>query len=540
MDEIVGAAPIKNLPQIPEIKYEEKKSLTFDEVQNIESNIFEFYTPPTKMDINELDIHMFFFKRQAEVLGMSDLFIEIHSAITPTQHDQFKYDELAAYCNLMDINIEPLKDKTLLCIFLRNIKLKWIEMKKYHTYIEKVLFSTWDEKPKYPQYVLEHYRIPSTEETLTNGFSYYYYCLGELTPDGLIDRYDRYELLNILAHILVLVDDYDYNLKEMSARDLAGDIIYLGQKTLLDIRTIVGILKVHKIHNVEKGEYEFTINYDVKEREDLPKALYDQGFDIYENMSYMQMYGEYLIQSFSPSFVSILDPQRIFAFSKGDLFYGVRTGFGQYEAYTFDDLIKSFKFNDDFIKPGKLDETFSLYSINRLIRLILPKMTNPKAKELLDVINKIKIKRNNIKYYDPDGNATASLFNLAFTFEDWETTTHISPIEEMHKYRGTIALGAELNGDVEYEIFQHIIITLNKIKKIHGMGNNRIIRLYDDKLHKMDHSIISYIEAIKLINSYKYYKTMRIFGMNLLTTAAYYDREIRCGSFNTQTLKIEL
>ena len=504
-------------------------------------DVITSYQQPEPMNIDEIDYNMWYFKQQATILGMSDWLSDIHTSISTSDLDTFSVDQLTIYADLMGIDLTHLTDEVLMKKFIRNEKIRWIEMRKYYMHIEDALFSGKDEKPMIPKYRLEFFQIPSVREILENGARFYFFTLGELTPEALIDRYERYELLMILMHILIVANEEDFKLQHTNDRDLASHIIYLATQTLKDVRNVVGMIKMYSIHNIERNEVNFDINDDSILREELGQALIDQGYIPDTTMTRSEMFAEYCLQVFAPSFVSILDPHRLFPFQHGDIFFGIRTGLGQYTPYFFDELIESFERNKDFIKPRTQVERFSLYSIIRLRNLILPTfLKNPSAQKLISVIDNLKVRRGNIIYKDIIGEATRALFNLAFMLENWDTYVRTNHYDAFYKAENVLLEGSEFTGDAEYALTKTLIVVMEKVKKIDGMGQNTIIKLKDDQAFRSDFSLIDFLSSILSINSHKIYGNMQIYGYNLLTTMAYYESQIRGNQVPSRIVKIEI
>lgn len=494
---------------------------------------------PTKMNSDEIEHHMWYFGKQAKILGLSERFEKIHRSISVEQLEEFSKEELFIYCSLMGIDTQHLNDEDLLRIFIRNEKIRWIEMKKYYIHIEDVLFSGLDEKPKFASYTLENYAFPETGEILNNGAKYYFFTFGELTPDSIVDRYERQQILMILTHLL-LHSNTDFVLKEVSNRFLASEIMRICEEIFIDVRLIVGMMKVYKIHNMERDETDFVINGDREIKYDLPGALKDQGYNVSDGEPVIEMFTEYCVQSFQPSFVSQLDYHRKFSENKGDVFYGMRTGQGDYECYVLKDLIKSFKESGDFVKPNSIEEKFSLYSINRLKNLILPRMKNSDADELTDVINKMKVIREPISYSDNDGKATASLFNLSFILKDWENFVTPKHYDSSYKSFDTLCLGPEATGDAMFGLMKVLKIAIAKIKEVPDMGDNKILKFYKGQVIMTDHSILDYLHSITYMNFHKIYSCMETLGHHLFFTISYYDKLFRGGDFAENVFKIDI
>lgn len=494
---------------------------------------------PTKMNTDEIEHHMWYFGRQAKVLGLSERLGDIHKSITVEQLEEFSKEDLLIYCSLMGIDTTHLGDENLLRIFLRNEKVRWIEMKKYYIHIEDVLFSGIDEKPKTAPYILENYAFPETEEIINNGAKYYFFTSGELTPDAIVDRYERQQILMVLTHLL-LHSKTDFVLKEVSNRFLAAEIMRICEEMFIDVRLIVGMMKVYKIHNMERDETDFVINGDRNLKYDLAGALKDQGYIVSNGEPVMEMFTEYCVQSFQPTFVSLLDYHRKFSENKGDVFYGIRTGQEDYKPYMLKDLISSFQKNNDFVIPGSIDEKFSLYSINRLKNFILPKIKTGEAEKLRLLIDKVKVVREYISYSDEDGRATAALFNLSFMLKGWETFVTPDHYDATYKNFDTLCLGPEATGDAMFALMKMLKMTIAKVKKIPGLGDNKILKFSKGEVVMTDHSILNYLDAITHINFHKVYQCMEILGNHLFFTISYYDKMFRGGDFTENSFKIDI
>ncbi len=155
---------------------------------------------------------------QAQKLGLFGDMRKIHQAVVIDELAEFDDETLLNYCELLFIpfpdafqiihDSDPSQPSTLseeqrdeLEAYTIFGKLSQLEKLRIDSFIYDTLFGDVDNRGLRYEGSLTFYDVPSVDDILSRGFSYYYPRVGAITNEDLIDRFHPYELLLILSEV---------------------------------------------------------------------------------------------------------------------------------------------------------------------------------------------------------------------------------------------------------------------------------------------------------------------------------------------------
>lgn len=284
----------------------------------------------------------------------------------------------------------------------------------------------------YPGVPVTNY-FETVGEIHKNGIDSYVLRIGNVKRETLMDRFKFVELYHLAGMLATYYPREVAFHTGMLYDDLADMVVEMVEKIDFDQRQMVSPIGFYTVHNSEKLEvqYKFHNKEVYLDTEALLVAAGHAGVDIYRDTEVMEstnlddsvideldrdlimtirhdkkpdyvLAEEVISQYVSPQFFSGIEAHRnyqgaitsfrtmsgIIVEQLGDLdflFYGVGDGVSQYRVYTPKELTDVFSANQEFFDPYSLRENpsvpqrwsrFSVQSINRLLRLVLPAMTD--------------------------------------------------------------------------------------------------------------------------------------------------------------------
>lgn len=403
--------------------------------------------------------------------GLTGAMAQINQAMFMADLDEFNEEELMAYAVLFHMDLAALEDmQTLLDeqyrVFMEQEDTNQAALEQRQEENEKIYLKTlksiimefriamldrlrlwrWREEvllggvahqlEDYPGVPII-YNFESAEELQENGILSYYFRVGSVKREELMDRYsylELYHMAGILASGFHKEVEFDTTMK---FEDLADTIMTMLEDMQIDPRHILTPLGVQIIHNSEKGEAVYNLSpHQFHDIEDLYLACTQAGVEVFKETTVVRdadslLYSElvefkesgllrsnvveesrrrykpqYVLleelasQYLSPQFFSAVESYRyylaaveslytlsgekiIYAEDSQLIFYGIGDGISRYRVYTPRELADCFKLYADFIDPYSVRShplmpakwsRFSLQSITRLVRLVIPRL----------------------------------------------------------------------------------------------------------------------------------------------------------------------
>jgi hypothetical protein len=271
-------------------------------------------------------------------------------------------------------------------------------------------------------------------EIYENGIDSYTIRIGDVKRETLMDRFKFVELYHMAGMLATYYPREVTFSTGMLYDDLADMIVDMIETIDFDQRQLLTPLGFYTVHNSEKQEvqYKFHNKEIYFDTENLMVAAGHAGIETFRQTEVWESTNEYatmtndeddrdlamsmrndkkpdyvlaeeiISQYVSPQFFSGIEAHRdyhsaitslrtmsgIIVEPLGDLdflFYGVGDGFSQYRVYTPKELTDVFSANEDFFDPYSIRDQpdkpqkwsrFSVQSINRLIRVVLPVMSD--------------------------------------------------------------------------------------------------------------------------------------------------------------------
>ncbi|MBA3756333.1 MAG: hypothetical protein H0X02_08955 [Nitrosomonas sp.] len=282
----------------------------------------------------------------------------------------------------------------------------------------------------YPGTPVTNY-FETTGEIFENGIDSYMLRIGEVKRETLMNHFNFVELYHLAGMLATYYPREVAFHTGMLYDDLADMVVEMVETIDFDQRQLLSPIDFYTIHNSEKSEvqYKFYNKEVYPDTEALVVAAGHAGVEIYRDTEVLEstnpdasvideldrdlvvtlrhdkkpdyvLAEEVISQYVSPQFFSGIEAHRhyqgaitslrtmsgIIVEQLGDvdfIFYGVGDGISQYRVYTVKELTDVFNANQDFFDPYSLREhpllpqrwsRFSVPSINRLMRLVLPAM----------------------------------------------------------------------------------------------------------------------------------------------------------------------
>lgn len=213
-----------------------------------------------------------FLEDEADMFVLVGRMRDIHLTLDPGQLERFSPLELSNYSSLWwaqsgELATHPYEGITA----LMNQKLERLEWHRMMQYIKAVLIGGLDTEWAG---VDTYYEFPTVTETLRLGLDTYYYRVGELTIEGLMERYTTYQLLSMIR-IMAFAANQAFILgasTEHATKDeIAALLIDLTESVNIDPRTYVTESTPLVLHK------DFSANLNMVDQRGLTSAIVDTG-----------------------------------------------------------------------------------------------------------------------------------------------------------------------------------------------------------------------------------------------------------------------
>jgi hypothetical protein len=410
-----------------------------------------FY-PTEKQMMEALNELRTFLAYEADRYGLRGFFREIHRTIVLEDLDDFPIDELLLYVKLFkyDLDERVVKGKnhleiaTMLYIHMRRRLEKFREL----SYAAEILFGKTENRSKYLDTGSANFPIFQTVgpfnalRILERGPDFYFLRVGELTIDGIRNRFDFRESFQILMMFRRMNwNRFDKRVQEhidgvwkittlTFEEDVVRALIATVYELALDPRIYLVLDGPQSTLMIEPGETPISIadNYRYNhpdEKERLLKAVKSEGISTKyrdgRDKPAALLFTEYTVSQLSAGFSSHYGDHRYLHeasvydhYTTGELidndttddkiFFGRRDGFSKVVTYNVKELYETFKHVKDFYDPVSIIKfptnpylwyKFPRRTIKRLVEYILPgKLSLPWTAQLIDVCREILAAKN--------------------------------------------------------------------------------------------------------------------------------------------------
>lgn len=402
---------------------------------------------------------MIFFKDQARLFGLMGDMEKVHSAVIPEQLLEMDPVSLAGWAKLFHVDVTGDTKEMIVSKIMRQ-KIWQVEMLQYHQYLERVLWSR--DKAPFRGY-LQMFKAPLPMDVLGNGPSMYYFRVGEMTYEKLMERYTFFELFHMASRLALAQQDPDFDLSNYTKADVVHFVLAYVDQLQLDPRWMVTMFDIVDVTWLADGDVFLNIhpqkNFD---RAQVASAASRMGLNMVDK-PLTQVYTEYVMELFLPQFwleppqgVRVLDVVwsgqsasgiRIDNLEYGQyVLYGVGDGVSKMIIYTLSELIHTFETFGVPYRPDTLSEDmttwgiFSPSSLRRLLRL-LPKLERDNPREVPRLVTAIqqvlqtswgyeKRQETLLQHVTLD---VQSVFNLCLQIADLQNLEQINGLEYMFK-----------------------------------------------------------------------------------------------------------
>jgi hypothetical protein len=503
--------------------------------------LYNLFFPNEKLNtddmINELALLKMFFKQQTTFLNLKGDIAELHYAILPEEHTKYG-SMLKSYIDIFGIKIE---ENVVDSIIFAKIKFNEVLVK--HKELEREFLSDRHSK--------------SINTSFSGKLENYYFQIGELTYQGLMQKYSKFELMNICAMLYHKIEDnYSIGVTEYvyiprtshTNKDISLMILHGIDIINPDPRSVLGLYDIYIILNDEDGSY--NINNLQIDEEHLYSQAMKEGIDIIYNdytKDLSTVYDDYIVSQMTPTFFTdieihryidesctpnIIDEKLISEYEYGEIvFYGIRYS-GKYACFTIDQLIKTFSEEEEFFMPSS-NMLFPIQTMKRLVLTTLPRLSHTNNK--LNVLKLIKIIR---EMYSENMRCQESLDNLKENLNTIDKDILIKDLKNM------MNIGILLsNWDKEFAIPNSSIEpmwdrdlrlkVLDVLIKISNISDStkelNLIRLYDNEYHiclNKFGNIGDRIEFMNEANKLNLHIFLQKTGNHLVVTANFYHMMI--------------
>lgn len=542
-----------------------------DKKLNIEiDNLLTSQNKTTGCDLNFM---FFILARQARILGLANDLFTIHSTFGINELMKFTIEDLKAYCDIFGINIDKINSKIIIATIISQEKIRFLELERYHSYIEKILFSNREQRYFNIDLNLSYYEIPSVEQIINDGFERLYFRIGDLSIESMCRIYEKFELILILTHLLLSSKKFFVLCTNQSKEDICAMILSIIDSMKYDIRGVLTTNRIWSIHKLEEDEIDIVLNDFLKPNIiSIKESLSQQGYSIHKGMTDEEIYLELCMHVlYYPNFTTDVESNRLpieacnqsYTVSGtplliGDsnlIYYGNRTGNEKYYAYTINELYQTFKkykyFYDPYTIENEEPKTFIPSSILRLKNFILPKkfgtIAENNAKNLIKLINEIwndfpndKFLENYIKKVieiKPIKELT-TLINTSIELTQWDQFIEPNWIDIENKPTKNFLTVLRWTNQIRNKVRMVLWLMSRDLKKTLCLNKLPLIKKIDGKFvicHRNDYNTIdTYLRGIQIMADYNLLNVIPIASKNLYCSSLYYNMNLLGGTFKVE------
>jgi len=444
---------------------------------------------------------------------------------------------------------------------LMNKKLKRLELLRYYEYVRSVLFLL-----NCDEYTLNmnYYKPPSPADVLDNGVDFYFFRVGEATIEGLVSRYETYELLVMLSYICIpaqrafILGPSTYGSKD----EIAALVIDSYQSVSCDPRsylTHTGPLVVHRDNTynlsifdadallqkvVEYGVWGGTFYNGADAHHKVVLAMLDFNFFL-DGDEFREFHEQVINATLATDNTSLtMDAQY-------PLFFGTGDGVSRY--YVYDQLELAKEWNERLVFWNPIArEKFSLRQVRSLLMMDIEVELREAIIRVMNSITLPPLQIHGLDNISPNPDDTLHAVSKKFLIQLFNAGSNLSDLyDSFHvEYRAYDLTSAYMPTDPELRLrikvnTRDVLFSILKSGQQENDGDGfESLWVVDGQgvINTTDYCFT--LKGLLLLmlqaNSLGLYDTVNYFANHLMCTAEYYMKQFYAQSITALQLEFSL